>query len=141
MKRIYAILLTLALFVSTAAFVACGNKEELSETCVIKVDADVYEITEETTLLEYMEKLSNDGKLTFKSQNGAYGVMIKEINGLANGLGDNPCWLLYTDDEANSDTTWGTYVYEGKTYSSATLGASSLIVKEGCTYIWHYEQF
>ena len=49
--------------------------------------------------------------------------------------------MLYTDDAENSNDAWGTVVYEGKTYASATLGAESLVIAEDCVYIWVYTKF
>ena len=109
----------------------------------VKVDGDSVIITarsseydiEGKTLYEFMQIISEDEKLEFTLSNG----MVSSINGKDNGT--NSFWMLYTDDEENSNTAWGTVEYEGKIYASAALGATELLVKDGATYIWIYQTF
>ncbi len=89
------------------------------------------------TLLSVMEDMQEAGELTFVVANG----MITEINGVKNALSYDPCWMLYTGDEAFSNTEWGSYEYEGEVLGSATLGAESLVVKAGEVYVWVYQAF
>ena len=42
-------------------------------------------------------------------------------------------------DSANA--AWGTIEYNGNVYGSAVLGAESLIIKDGCMYIWVFQSF
>ena len=90
-----------------------------------------------------MVLLKNDGKLTFTAQNGTWGLFITSVNGVSNGLGDNPCWMIYTDDIAYKDTSeWGTKItLNGKEYSSATVGVSFIVVTDGCEYVLNYTKF
>ena len=87
------------------------------------------------TLLEYMERLSDEGRLTFEINDG----MMTSINGKSNAL--NSYWMLYTDDAENANDEWGKFEHEDKTYGSAVLGASELTVREGCLYVWAYQKF
>ena len=65
--------------------------------------------------------------------------MVTEINGRANTT--NSYWMVYTSDEAHANAEWGVMEYEGKEYGSATLGAESLPLAAGGTYIWAYQTF
>lgn len=91
--------------------------------------------TEGETLFEYMSDLKDKGELSFSFDDG----MITQLNGVSNT--SNSYWMLYTDDDENSNTAWGTYEYEGKTLGSSALGADSLVVVDGCVYVWVYETF
>ena len=135
-------LLTLALALTialTATLISACKKEPL----VIK-ESDTYVIvkvkTDETdlTLANYMNSLE-DYKDMFVIENG----MVISINGIQNASDWSACWMLYTDDysEEASNSAWGTLEYQEKTYNSAALGAESLIVKDGCSYIWVYQTF
>ena len=136
MKRRFVSLFTLCilLFATAFSFAACGEKKENVEDVVIRIEEPV---VEGTTLLDIMEDLQTEGKLTFTVSDG----MITEINGVKNTVTYNPCWMLYTSDANNSNTAWGTYDYEGVTLGSATVGAGELMVSEGETYVWTYQSF
>jgi hypothetical protein len=89
------------------------------------------------TLLQVMSEKEEDGEFSYKIKDG----MIVEINGTENDLDYNPCWMLYTSDQENSNTAWGEYEYNGETLGSASVGADSLIVKSGEVYVWVYQEF
>jgi hypothetical protein len=130
-------LLTLLLVTLTALmmFTACGkNKDplvisETDEFVVIKCQTD----KEDLTLASYMDGLDD----IFLIENG----MVVSINGIKNAADWSYCWMLYTDDEEMSNTAWGEIEYKDKVYGSAVLGADSLVVKNGKTYIWVYQGF
>ncbi len=117
-----------------------------AETLVIK-DSDTYIViktTEEAMdgktnllLIDYMEKLKDKGELEFEVSNG----MITSINGIDNPADFSSCWMLYTSDEENSNSAWGTVEYKGKEYASAISGAEALKVKADQLYIWVYKSF
>lgn len=119
----------LSVFVFCMAFSACD--EGKAEDVVITVE----NATDGQTLLSYMESLQEDGKITFTVQDG----MMVKINGTSNKM--NAYWMLYTTDMGNADTSWGTYIYNGKTLGSAIYGAESLVIKNGETYVWTYQTF
>lgn len=138
-------LLTLALAVLTAIFsitaIACSKDplviKESDEFIVITVSSEQMEITNDSTLLDYMNSLKQSGDLEFEINNG----MVSSINGIDNPADWSSCWMIYTDDAENSNTAWGTAEYNGKTYGSAIFGAESLKIKDGCIYIFVFQAF
>ncbi|MBQ3234978.1 MAG: hypothetical protein IJA97_02340 [Clostridia bacterium] len=128
-------LLSLLLIVVSALclFTACKKQpiviNERSTFVVINCQTD----NENLSLASYMDGLDD----IFVIENG----MVVSINGIENPADWSYCWMLYTDDAEFSNTAWGTLEYEGKIYGSATVGAESLIIKNGCTYIWVYQEF
>ena len=89
------------------------------------------------TLVECMDGLKTSGELDFSIKNG----MISSINGIDNPSDYSYCWMVYTDDADNSNVSWGQIEYKDKVYAMATLGAESLVIAEGCIYIWVYIKF
>lgn len=135
MKKTVALLLCVMLF--CALLCGCGAKtkvlKETDEFIVITPSEDFVG----KTLKDCMDDIKTRGELEFTVNNG----MISSINGIDNPADYSYCWMLYTDDAENSNDAWGTVVYEGKTYASATLGAESLVIAEDCVYIWVYTKF
>lgn len=132
----------MSIFVTATLFSACGTTEPLvikeSDTyIVITVSSEQMELTEETTLVEYMTSLKESGELEFEIKSG----MVSSVNGISNPADYSSCWMLYTDDEDNSNVAWGTIEYNEKIYGSAILGAETLKVKDSCVYIWVYQTF
>ena len=144
MKKTLTKLLTL-LCVCVMAFtsLACGGGEktfvikESDTKVIINASNDFVKITETMTLVEYMNALKEDGKLEFEISGG----MVTSINGIENPADWSSCWMLYTNDSELSNAEWGVAEYNGETYGSAILGAETLIVKDGCSYIWLYQTF
>lgn len=136
MKRFLKVLAGL-LCALVAAFgcIGCGSAKS-SEPVAITVTETV---AEGTTLLDVMNEMKADGELRFKISNG----MVTEINGVKNDVDFDPCWMLYTTDTDSdcSSAEWGTYEYNGTILNSAILGAESLPVKTGETYVWVYQTF
>lgn len=128
MKR--ATVFLISLFLSFCFSFASCNKE--AKPVIITADSSV---AEGTTLLVYMEELQESGKLTFTVQNG----MVTSLNGTKNGT--NSYWMLYTSDENNANTAWGSFDYEGETLGSATLGVADILIVAGETYAWVYQSF
>jgi hypothetical protein len=109
-----------------------------SETCiVIKTTKEAMDGKTDMVLLDYMDILAKDGKMTCKIENG----MVTSINGIDNPADFSSCWMLYTSDTENANVAWGTVEYEGKEYGSAISGAETLVIKEGQLYIWVYKSF
>ena len=138
MKKFLSLVLALTLALSVAVLTACTKDplviKESDTYVVIKVETT----KEDLTLANYMASL-DEYKDMFVIENG----MVTSINGLENALDWSAVWMLYTDDyrEEFSNSAWGTIIYKDKTYNSAAWGAESLIVKDGCTYIWIYQSF
>lgn len=113
------------------------------ESKTVKVDGDYVIITaqkvrENETLEEYMLYLQGTRELTFETQSSDWGAFIVSVNGKANST--NSYWMVYTSDSENADTAY-TAEYDGKLYGSASVGITSLVVKEGETYILYYQTF
>ena len=104
---------------------------------VMQPSNEQVEITDDTTLLSYMHALKDKGDLDFETKDG----MITSINGIENTSNYSSCWMLYTSDEENANTSWGTVKYQFKVYGSAMYGAEQLKIKEGYLYIWVYQSF
>ncbi len=130
-----ALILVLVL---TLSLCACGkNPAPIAVTATDTVVSIQAPHGESGTLLSYMETLQSRGALTFTMS----GTLLTELNGTKNAADFSSCWMLYTDDAEFSDASYGTATFEGKTYASALLGAESLQMKEGCTYLWVYQSF
>jgi hypothetical protein len=134
-RKITSVFIALLLVVMAVFFVSCKDGEVLP----VAIDLTNATVEEGTTLLDIMEDLKEEKSLTFEIVNG----MITSINGTANSITYNPCWMLYTsdDDPTISNSAWGTYEYKGQTLASAALGADSLPVKSGEIYVWVYVTF
>ena len=145
MRKIILTLLIVVLATSTLCLFACDKQKQAKgvNPVVIKVSANDYQITEETTLYDYMLMLKNDNKLNFTAINSDNGMFITSVNGTENGLGYNPCWMIYTDDDNFKDASgWtGPITVNGKSYAVASVGASSLYVTDGCEYVLYYASF
>ena len=92
-------------------------------------------VEENTTLLKVMQEKKTAGELDFQMENG----MIVRIGETKNST--NSFWMLYTTDEENANTQWDTFTWKGETLGSAVLGADTLVVKQGETYVWVYQSF
>lgn len=142
MKKLFNAIITITLSVIVFSFFGCSSKEPLvikeSDTyIVITVSNEQMDITNTTTLVDYMNSLKDDGQLTFEINNG----MVSSVNGIDNPSDWSSCWMIYTNDTDNANSAWGTIEYNGNIYGSAILGAESLIVKDGCIYIWVFQAF
>ena len=125
--RVSIILTVLAVLAMSTLLFACGDDEPKTVVITAETSAD--------SLKAYMDTMQENGKLTYKLENG----MVTELNGKKNET--NKYWMLYTNDTENANSECGTFTYDGKTYASAAVGAESLPVKEGYVYIWTYQSF
>ena len=125
------------LVVSCFAFAACGKKyvQQKDTAVYFTVDKDVMANVDGKTLQDYMDALVKKDQLTYSGDSTAYGLMINTVNDIKADANKGEYWFLYSDDDEYSNGDWGTYELNGKTYKSTTLGASSLPIKIGCTYV------
>ena len=138
MKKISKLIAIALLAVTAVCLVGCTKKVQTFEnSIVIKADAKYFAIDDDTVFLDYMNKLKEDEQITFTIVDG----MITSINGVENPADWSKCWMLYTDDEEYANSAWGEVTVDGKTYYSATLGAESLPIKDGKTYVWSFVSF
>lgn len=141
MKKQQKILIVVAivalLAVSCFAFAACGKKyvQQKDTAVYFTVDKDVMANVDGKTLQDYMDALVKKDQLTYSGDSTAYGLMINTVNDIKADANKGEYWFLYSDDDEYSNGDWGTYELNGKTYKSTTLGASSLPIKIGCTYV------
>lgn len=141
MKKQQKILIVVAivalLVVSCFAFAACGKKyvQQKDTAVYFTVDKDVMANVDGKTLQDYMDALVKKDQLTYSGDSTAYGLMINTVNDIKADANKGEYWFLYSDDDEYSNGDWGTYELNGKTYKSTTLGASSLPIKIGCTYV------
>ena len=148
MKKLLSLILVIVTIFSLSTLVSCKKKfdgeikatvsqeqGENGEICPVVITVLTQQNLKDATLIDCMNQLLDKNELSFSVENG----MITKINGTKNGT--NSYWMLYTNDTENSNTAWGTYEYEQVVFGSAMLGAESLLIKEGCTYIWVYQTF
>lgn len=141
-KKITISLVLLMVLTLSFSFIACKQEPPLvikeSDTYfVINVSSSQMELKDDTTLIEYMDSLKQNGLLNFETSGG----MIVSINGIENPSDWSSCWMLYTSDTDFSNESWGKINYNGTTYGSAMFGAETLVIKEGCIYIWVFKAF
>lgn len=155
MKKLFALMVTLACLFTANALTAC-NKAPTPSTSVTpslpsvapvpvaevleKTDTtlviSINEVSGETTLLSVMKTLKEAGAITYETDATN---MILSINGKTPDTGSY--WMLYTSDEEMANTSWGTIAYNGQTYGSAILGAESLPVASNAIYVWKILSF
>lgn len=134
MKKFFGIFAAVFAMLALAVCAGCAPKGRVTEdgnTVVIRATAE----QDGKTLLSVMEELQAAGELTFTVSDG----MVVELNGTKQTA--SSYWMLYTSDEESANEQWGTFEYEGEVLGSAVSGAGELIVKEGCLYIWAFENF
>ena len=136
MKKTIKLLALILTFVMAFTLVGCKRNPVTvdEDSVIITANFKDYEI-EGKTLLEFMEILMGEEKLTYEFSEG----MFTSINGKANTL--NTFWMIYTDDESNYNFDWGTLEYKEKVYGSAIYGAGELPLTDGATYILIYQGF
>ena len=122
----------LALF-SLVALAGCNKSPVTADENTVVIQASAEHGGK--TLLSVMEELQEAGELSFTVSDG----MVVELNGTKQT--PSSYWMLYTSDEESANEQWGTFEYEGEVLGSAVSGAGELIVKEGCLYIWAFENF
>ena len=133
----------LAILLLACSMLLSGCKSEPlvikdSDTCiVIKTTPEVLEGNEDMVLIDYMNQLVQKGELTCTIKDG----MVTSINGIDNPVDYSSCWMLYTSDTENANSTWGTVEYEGVEYGSAISGAEKLKIKADQLYIWVFQSF
>ena len=140
-KRIVCALLLVTILVSMLSLSGCQSEPLVikeSDTCIVlKVTEEVLSGSTDMVLIDYMDTLVKEGKLTCVIENG----MVTSINGIDNPADFSSCWMLYTSDADNSNAAWGTVEFEGNQYGSAISGAETLKIKADQLYIWVFKSF
>lgn len=162
-RKLVATLAAAAVALSLAAFAACtepednnltvGNGEssiDFNVSLVFVASSDIVEITENTSLKDYLDALVVAGDITYEGYESTYGYYITSVNGIAEqvsttGTGSSGySWMVYTDFTEEdgvtyADPAYGTYDYNGTELASASYGISALPCVEGYTYALVYE--
>lgn len=141
-KRITLTVVALALVLAAVlGVVACAkltNPVQMKETeVVIPLDTAVMADISGKHLVDYLNVLTEKEFLTYDAPGG----FVVTINDRTADSTKGEYWLIYTDDEENSDASWGTYDVDGKTYNSAKFGINDLPLKEGKTYVFMISKF
>ena len=138
MKKFLTFALTIVVVLTATLFMACKKEPLVIKESDTYVVINVETTKTDLTLASYMASLEEYQNM-FVIDNG----MVTSINGIQNAPDYSSCWMLYTDDysEDCSNAGYGTVEYKGKTFNSSMWGAESLIVKNGCSYIWIYVTF
>lgn len=140
-KKILSCALAIMLLACTVLLSGCQSEPLVikdSETCiVIKTTTQAMDGKTDMLLIDYMEQLVNEGKMTCTISNG----MVTSINGIDNPADFSSCWMLYTSDAENANAAWGVVEYNGVQYGSAISGAETLKIKPDQLYIWVFQSF
>ena len=132
----------LAVIMAVFAFASCQKEGKIEQATLVEstetlVVIKVDKIQGEPTLFDAMTWLQEQGQLSFTITEG----MITGINGKNNPADYSACWMVYTSDEDLSNTSWGTFEYQGAILGSAAAGANELPVSVGEYYVWNYQNF
>ena len=108
------------------------------ETGDFMVEFRIEQAEEGIFLLDVMKQAQTKAEITLEVDATE---MVTAIDGRANDVDFDPCWMLYTTDEEMSNTQWGTVTLNGVTLGSAVVGAATLEIVEGECYVWVYQTF
>lgn len=137
-KIVLSVLLIAVILASVFAFASCGKKyvQQTDTAVYFTIDEKIMPNVEGKTLKDYMDALVEKKELTYSGTDSQYGIMLDTINDLKADATKGEYWFLYSNDDEYSNEAWGTYVLNETTYKSTTLGASSLPIKMGKTYVF-----
>lgn len=155
--------LLLIVFALTALFFGCElfkpKAEEGKKTITVIIDLSAYdgEITVDEGMQEYEDKkksieittqalrmervmaeLEESGFFTYSANKTFQGLFITGIDNVEQDTVNNFYFLIYNDDEENSNNSWGEYNYNDIKLGSASSGISDLPVADGCIYAFVY---
>ena len=109
---------------------------------------DVLQLTDKTSVKDYIDALADDGKIDVEGYESTYGYYITSVNGVSESTDESGTsgysWMLYTDFTEEdgviyADPAYGTFEHGGKTLASASYGVSQLPCVEGYTYALVYQ--
>jgi hypothetical protein len=137
--KFWSVIALVMAMIFSSCIIGCNNGGEVTASIVFFEEKMLVIKVEKTdafaTLMDTMKELKDSDKITYNENMG----MITAINEVDAPEGYS--WFLYTSDKDFSNTEWGTVSYNGQTYGSAVLGASTLIVNENEIYIWSLEKW
>ncbi len=137
-KRLIALILVV---VSMLALFACSGgavKAKVDYSTETETIITVTKAEEKATLIDAMKELKKDEKLAYESTSSQYGEMVNTIGTRTADADAFEFWAIYTTDLefANDEVS---VTVNGQTFYQAMLGASSLTVKDGESYLWRLE--
>lgn len=137
-KIVLSVLLIAVILASVFAFASCGKKygPQMDTAVSFTVSKDVMSDLEGKTLQNYMDALVERKEFSYSGTDSSWGIMLDTINNKKADAAKGEFWFIYCDDEENSSAQYGEVTLKGKKYASANLGASSLPIKEGKTYVF-----
>lgn len=147
-SKIFAIVAVIAILTVTfAALAGCDSLKELGRPVIETGDKDATVIigedsyfvkTDAVYVHDLLLQLKEAEKIEYEFEDGQYGVFITKLGSLV-GTADYSKWIgIYVDSDAEDIITPGyDLTVDGKTYHSASLGASTLPVRSGVTYLFH----
>lgn len=156
-KKLMALVFVFAVF----AFTACGgsNVKEVvideQKSYVFTASPSVTELTENTSVADYLNALKERGEITFEGYGGDYGYFITSVNGIESKTVESAMnsykgyfWYLYLDfirlegDSAYYGSDQTVCRYKGTTLYQASYGISSIPCVKGHTYalVYVYEE-
>ena len=138
-KRLFALFLVV---VSAITLLACAGgavKAKVDYSTQTETVITVVEADGTATLIDAMKALKEDGKLAYESSASQYGEFITAIGSKE---ADQTCeyWAIYCTDIALANDAVVVTV-NGQTFYQALVGASSLTVKEGASYLIRLERW
>lgn len=136
----------LALLIVAVAFVGCDGLKELGKPVIetgdksvtVIIADDAYPVkTGSNYVHDLLVELKEAGEIEYEFHDTQYGAFIDKLGELV-GTEDYSKWIaIYVDsDDAELITPGFDVTVDGKTYHSASLGASGLPVKNGVTYLF-----
>lgn len=150
-KAMYLLTCILTVIMSIGCFVGCAGgatKAKLEEsTTAEQIVMSIEETDGKASAFDALKSLRNQDAVSFDYTMSTYGAYITSINGKAEQVttatansSEGYSWMLYTSDTEYAYET-PTITVEGKTCGKASMGSSSVIVKEGELYVWVYEHY
>jgi hypothetical protein len=159
--------LMLIVFALTALFFGCDlfkpETEEGEKTITVIIDLSAYEeeITVDEGVQQYdenkiktveiktealrfervMAELAEMDFFTYWANKSVYGFFVTGIDNVSQDEENGIYFLIYNNDEENSNNSWGEYNYNDAKLGSASSGISDLPVKDGCIYAFVYSAF
>lgn len=157
MKKLLALIITVASAIAVIAFAGCGSgnikKVDINdnESYVFTATSDVMTITDDTTVYDYLIALKNNGEIEIEGSDTGFGYYITSVNGTAEVISsdysEGTSWAVYLDfktiegDDGIYANDYSTCEYKGTTLYYASVGVSSLPCIEGHTYALVFEHW
>ena len=135
-KKIVLTVLALALVLSTLlGLMACNVEPKKGTEVVITLDSNVMADITGKSLADYMAALEEKGEFTYVASKQSWGLFVESINGRT-ADSKTEYWAVYTDDADFSFEGANEYEFNGITYLEAGFGVSSIMLKEGKSYLF-----